>query len=91
MRIKFIPPLALFFMCNLVAAASAGDTRWVATQTTVANTQEADRPATSESASLFLLGGGLSLAGWAIKRLRQEFPSKSRYRGRPAQVMNRYS
>jgi hypothetical protein len=75
MRIKALfPAIALLFLCNLVPTAKADDTCRVTEQTTVATTSEADGSTRSQSASLFLLGTGLTLAGWSLKRLRRELP-----------------
>src|SRR5215472_10882470 len=70
MRIKSFTALALPILWNLVPAARADHATRATQQATVASS-EANGSAALESASLLLLGSGLSLAGWALKRLRQ--------------------
>jgi hypothetical protein len=72
MRTKeFFAALVLLFLCNIVPIAKADDTTCrVTEQTNVAGTGESDEAPALESASLLLLGCGLTLAGWSLKRLR---------------------
>lgn len=74
MRTKaLLPAIALLFLCNLLPTARADDTSQLTEQTSGASTSEAEVSAPLEPRSLFLLGGGLILVGWALKRLRHEF------------------